>query len=172
MISPNWAGTQNQQNDLCVQRRLRSAQVDLSLRWVHKSVIGFDVLRLIVFKESNLWLKKRTGHVEVWTYSDPLGNILLYLYVHAAERVFNTGIKHDFPFINIRKVPREVLKTDGEALGFQHFPRDLANVSEWQNHVWSLLLHKFNDNTSKIEKMFAHFILQPYHHFLTRARFL
>ena len=29
------------------------------------------------------------------------------------------GIKHDFPFINIRKVPREVLKTEGEAPGFQ-----------------------------------------------------
>ena len=29
------------------------------------------------------------------------------------------GIKHDFPFINIRKVPREVLKTEGEARGFQ-----------------------------------------------------
>ena len=25
----------------------------------------------------------------------------------------NTGIKHDFPFINIRKVPKEVLKTEG-----------------------------------------------------------
>ena len=29
------------------------------------------------------------------------------------------GIKHDFPFINICKVPREVLKTEGEAQGFQ-----------------------------------------------------
>ena len=29
------------------------------------------------------------------------------------------GIKHDFPFINIRKVPREVLKTEGIAHGFQ-----------------------------------------------------
>ena len=27
----------------------------------------------------------------------------------------NRGIKHDFPFINIRKVPREVFKTEGEA---------------------------------------------------------
>ena len=42
----------------------------------------------------------------------------------------NIGIKHDFPFINIRKVPREVLKTEGEAQGFQHLPRDLANVNE------------------------------------------
>ena len=29
-------------------------------------------------------------------------------------------------FINIRKVPREMLKTEGEA------PRDLANVNEWK----------------------------------------
>ena len=42
----------------------------------------------------------------------------------------NIGIKHDFPFINIRKVPREVLKTEDEARGFQHLPRDLANVNE------------------------------------------
>ena len=39
------------------------------------------------------------------------------------ERVNNIGIKHDFLFINIRKVPRE-------ALGFQHLPWDLANVNE------------------------------------------
>ena len=31
--------------------------------------------------------------------------------------------------INIRKVPREVLKTEGKAL-FSTFPRDLANVYE------------------------------------------
>ena len=42
-------------------------------------------------------------------------------------------------FINIRKVPREVLKTEGKALGIQHLPRDLAtlprdlaNVNEWK----------------------------------------
>ena len=34
--------------------------------------------------------------------------------------------------INIRKVPREVLKTSSFALGYQHFPRDLANVYEWK----------------------------------------
>ena len=35
-------------------------------------------------------------------------------------------------FINIRKVPREMLKTSGFALGFQHLPQDLANVNEWK----------------------------------------
>ena len=33
--------------------------------------------------------------------------------------VITRGIKPDFPFINIHKVPREVLKTEGEARGFQ-----------------------------------------------------
>ena len=32
-------------------------------------------------------------------------------------------------FINIREVPQEGLKTSGFALGFQHIPRDLANVN-------------------------------------------
>ena len=35
-------------------------------------------------------------------------------------------------FINIRKVPREMLKTSDFALGFQHLPRDFANVNEWK----------------------------------------
>ena len=33
-----------------------------------------------------------------------------------------------FQCINIRQVPREVLKTAASGLGFQHLPRDLANV--------------------------------------------
>ena len=35
-------------------------------------------------------------------------------------------------FINIRKVPRELLKTSGFALGFQHLHPDLENVNEWK----------------------------------------
>ena len=41
----------------------------------------------------------------------------------------NIGIKHGFPCINIRWVPRKVLKPEGGALGFQHLPRNLANVN-------------------------------------------
>ena len=47
-----------------------------------------------------------------------------------------------FSCINIRQVPREVLKTEAEGRGFQHLPRDLANVNALKNHVLSLLLHK------------------------------
>ena len=32
--------------------------------------------------------------------------------------------------------------TRAEGRGFQHLPRDLANVNALKNHVWSLLLHK------------------------------
>ena len=35
----------------------------------------------------------------------------------------------DFQCINIRHVPREVLKTAASGLGFQHLPRDLLNVN-------------------------------------------
>ena len=37
-----------------------------------------------------------------------------------------------FQCINIRQVPWEVLKTAASGLGFQHLPRDLANVNVWK----------------------------------------
>ena len=48
---------------------------------------------------------------------------------------FNIGIKHGFSCINVCQVPREVLKTEAEGLGFQHLPRDLANVNVLENNV-------------------------------------
>ena len=37
-----------------------------------------------------------------------------------------------FQYINICQVPREMLKTEAVGLGFQHLPRDLANVNAWK----------------------------------------
>ena len=37
-----------------------------------------------------------------------------------------------FQCINIRQAPWEVLKTAAFGLGFQHLPRDLANINEWK----------------------------------------
>ena len=58
-----------------------------------------------------------------------------------------------FSCINSRWVPREVLKTETGGLktetggqGFQHLPRDPANVNAQNKHVQSLLLHKYNEN--------------------------
>ena len=40
-----------------------------------------------------------------------------------------------FSCINIREVPREVLKTEAGGRGFQHLPRDLANAIALKNIV-------------------------------------
>ena len=37
-----------------------------------------------------------------------------------------------FQYINLCPVPREMLKTSAYGLGFQHLPRDLANVNAWK----------------------------------------
>ena len=37
-----------------------------------------------------------------------------------------------FQYINVYPVPREMLKTSAYGLGFQHLPRDLANVNAWK----------------------------------------
>ena len=41
------------------------------------------------------------------------------LWLRAIPSASNRGIKLDFPFVNICKVPREVLKTEGKARGFE-----------------------------------------------------
>ena len=51
------------------------------------------------------------------------------------ENFFNIGIKHGFPCINVCQVPREMLRTEAVGRGFQHLPRDLANVNVLENHV-------------------------------------
>ena len=70
--------------------------------------------------------------------STPTGQINV---CHCLEALYY-GIKHGFSYINIRQVPWEVLKTKAEGRGFQHLPRNLANVNALKNHVRSLLLHK------------------------------
>ena len=52
------------------------------------------------------FMANKQNYQQIYTFSAPLYNV----YIESANR----GIKHDFPFINIRKVPREVLKTEGE----------------------------------------------------------
>ena len=55
--------------------------------------------------------------------------------LHAPIFFYIIGIKHGFSRINIRQVLWEVLKTEAEGRGFQHLPRDPANVNALKNHV-------------------------------------
>ena len=61
--------------------------------------------------------------------------------------VFNNS--RIFPWINVCQAPRELLKTEAQGRSFQQLPMDLANVNALENNVWSLLLHKFNNNAEK-----------------------
>ena len=50
--------------------------------------------------------------------------------------------------INICNIPREVLKTSGFTLGYQHFLTDLVDVNEWKTFDPSIkaLVLFFNDD--------------------------
>ena len=65
-----------------------------------------------------------------------------WMFPWSIKKNINIVIKHGFSCINIRQVPWEVLKTEAGGRGFQHLPRDLANVNALKNHVRTLLLHK------------------------------
>ena len=62
-------------------------------------------------------------------YKTPLLRPPLGLPKSGVVLILNIGIKHGFSCINIRQVPREMLKTEAGGHGFQHLPRDLANFN-------------------------------------------
>ena len=76
------------------------------------------------------------------------------------ERAVNRDIKHDFPFIKFRKVPRKFLKAEGEARDFQPSRgtlRMLMNDKIMFDRYYKL--HKFNKTLRKMKKILAHYIL-------------
>ena len=60
-----------------------------------------------------------------------------------------------FQCINIRQVPWEVLKTTAFVLGFQHLPRDLANVNAWKTMFDPYI------NSSSVWKFIYHLSVEP-----------
>ena len=75
---------------------------------------------------------------------------------------FIIGIKHGFSCINIRQVPWEVLKTEAEGRGFQHLPRDLANVNALKTMFDRYYCIK-TENISYIFRYFLHYFVSPFH---------
>ena len=82
----------------------------------------------------------------------------------------NRGIKHDFPFINICKVPSEVLETEGEARGFQPslgILRMLMNDKIMFDRYYCINSANHCENEENIGALY--FITSS--HFPTRVRF-
>ena len=83
-------------------------------------MVSYVTFVVIILSAYFFLLVPREGCAWLWTF---LG---FFIY---------TGIKHGFSCINIRQIPWEVLKTEAEGRGFQHLPRDLANVNALKNYI-------------------------------------
>ena len=64
-----------------------------------------------------------------------------------------------FQCINICQVPWEVLRTAAFGLGFQHLPRNLANVNVPNNQIL-LMLVKYAMSYTILDKKFFHFCIK------------
>ena len=66
-----------------------------------------------------------------------------------------------FQCIYIRQVPWEVLKTAAFDLGFQHLPRDLANVNAWKTMFDPYIMWQtFDDIGEQITTSFLGILLK------------
>ena len=81
------------------------------------------------------------------------------------RRNSNIGIKHGFSCINIRQVPWEELKTEAEGRGFQHLPRDLANVNALK--IEKIMFDRYycikTENICYFSRYFLHYFVSPFH---------
>ena len=73
-----------------------------------------------------------------------------------------------FSYINICQVPWEVLKTEAEGRGFQHLPRDLANVNALKTMFDRYYCIK-NENICYISRYFLHYFVSHLHRCLANA---
>ena len=95
-------------------------------------------------------------------------NFVSFHRIFRLEKLYNRGIKHDFPFINIRNVPREVLKTEGEAfLPSRGTLRMLMNDKIMFDRYYCINSTKHCENEENIGALY--FITSP--HFPTRVRY-
>ena len=70
----------------------------------------------------------------------------------------------------VRQVPWEVLKTEAEGRGFQHLPRDLANVNAMKTMFDRYYCIK-TENICNISRYFLHFFVSTFHRCLAKVIF-
>ena len=82
--------------------------------------------------------------------------------------ILNIGIKHGCSCINIRQVPWELLKTEAKGHGFQHLPRNLANVNALKTMFNRYYCIK-TENICYISRYFLHYFVLPFHQCLVNV---
>ena len=84
------------------------------------------------------------------------------------QKDYNIGFKHGFSCIYIRQASWEVLKTEAEGRGFQHLPRDLANVNALKNMSDRYYCIK-TKNICCNSRYFSHSFVSPFHRCLANV---
>ena len=114
------------------------------MQWyvLHYNLKKYRYRRYSISK-SSLGGKRLHSSVDTRSKSDKLTLVIakvVYDYcmnIYSGRHYFlcnNIGIKHSFPCINVCQVPREMLKSEVVSRGFQHLPRDMANVNVLENN--------------------------------------
>ena len=97
-------------------------------------------------------------------YNHFISNVTKGSFGHMRATLLIIMIKHVFSCINIRQGPREVLKTEAEGRGFQHLPRDLANVNALKKKNWFGRYYCIKiEIICYISRYFLHYFVSPFH---------
>ena len=107
--------------------------------------------------------------VGIYKANADVSKTLTIVKVHGPLLVkINIGIKHGFSCINIRQVPREVLKTEAGGRGFQH------SLGTWRMLMhWKTMFDRYycikSENVCYISHYFLHYLVSPFHRCLANA---
>ena len=77
--------------------------------------------------------------------------------------------------VNIYHIIYGKAENRGCSRGFQHSPRDLANINEWQNHFgryYCIYSEETKEIRCRNERNMVHYILQPHHIFIRVEAFV
>ena len=101
---------------------------------------------------------------------EPREKWYMYMYRRCLEpqSQYNIGIKHGFSCINIRQVPREVLKPRSEAPVFN------TSLGTWQMFMhWKTMFYLYycikTEHICYISCYFSHYFVSPFHQCLANA---
>ena len=74
-----------------------------------------------------------------------------------------------FYALTFARSPWEVLKTEAEGRGFQHLPRDLANVNALKKNMFDRYYCIKTENICYISRYFLHYFVSPFHRCLANV---
>ena len=149
--------------------RLAKTQISLGIRpvWSESSLSAWRMLGSLATHWVHSEDSDQTGRMPrlIWVFAGHTFHFVGFVTMRLIMLYRDQMIFHSLTFARSRErcwKPRakpEIFNNSRGtlriALGFQHLPRDVANVNEWQHHVWSLLLHKFKEKTQNWENVWA-----------------